>query len=80
MSNKRRKSIGSAKIKRNRLVRVVRGALKAGAPLPGNGRQFDVPEGWTIDARLEAQGKALRDEVGELYESGRLSRVKVAGS
>ena len=80
MSNKRRKSIGSAKIKRNRLVRVVRGALKAGAPLPGDGGQFDVPEGWTIDARLEAQGKALRDEVGELHESGRLTRVKVAGS
>lgn len=80
MSNKRRKSIGSAKIKRNRLIRVVRGALKAEAPLPGDGRQFDVPEGWLIDARLEAQGKALRDEVAELYESGRLSRVKVAGS
>ncbi len=80
MSNKRRKSRGSAKIKRNRLVRVIRGALKAGAPLPGDGRQFDVPERWTIDARLEAQGKALRDEVVELYESGRLTRVRTAGS
>ena len=79
MSNKRRKSRGSAKIKRNRLVRVVRGALKAGAPLPGYGKQFDVPDGCTIDARLEAQGKALRDEVGELHESGRLTRVKVEG-
>ena len=79
MSNKRRKSIGSAKIKRNRLVRVVRGALKAGAPLPGYGKQFDVPDGWTIDARLEAQGVALRGEVDELHESGRLTRVGVAG-
>ena len=79
MSNKRRKSRGSAKIKRNRLVRVVRGALKAGAPLPGYGAAFRAPEGWTIDARLEAQGKALRDEVGELYESGRLARVGVTG-
>lgn len=79
MSNKRRKSRGSAKIKRNRLVRVVRGALKAGAPLPGYGKQFDVLDGWTIDPRLEAQGKALRDEVGELHESGRLTRVKVTG-
>ena len=79
MSNKRRKSRGSAKIKRNRLVRVIRAALKAGAPLPGDGRQFDVPEGWTIDARLEAQGVALRGEVDELHESGRLTRVGVAG-
>ena len=79
MSNKRRKSRGSAKIKRTRLVRVIRGALKAGAPLPGYGKQFDVPEGWTIDARLEAQGVALRGEVDELHESGRLTRVKVAG-
>jgi hypothetical protein len=37
MSNKRRKSIGSAKIARNRTLRVVRGALKAGNPLPGCG-------------------------------------------
>ena len=79
MSNKRRKSRGSAKIKQNRLIRVIRGALKAGAPLPGYGRQFDVPDGWTMDARLEAQGKALRDEVIELHESGRLKRVGVAG-
>ena len=79
MSNKRRKSRGSAKIKRNRLVRVVRGALKAGAPLPGYGRQFRAPDGWLIDGRLEAQGKALRDEVEALHESGRLTRVKVTG-
>lgn len=79
MSNKRRKSRGSAKIKRNRLVRVIRGALKAGAPLPGYGKQFDAPDGWVIDSRLEAQGKALRDEVIELHESGRLTRVGVAG-
>ena len=78
MSNKRRKSRGSAKIKRNRLVRVVRGALKAGAPLPGYGKQFDAPDGWLIDARLEAQGVALRGEVDELHESGRLTRVKAA--
>ena len=79
MSNKRRKSIGSAKIKRNRLIRVVRGALKAGTPLPGFGRQFRAPDGWLIDGRLEAQGKALRDEVEALHESGRLTRVKVTG-
>jgi hypothetical protein len=79
MSNKRRKSRGSAKIKRNRLIRVIRGALKAGTPLPGYGRQFDAPDGWVIDRRLEAQGKALRDEVIELHESGRLTRVGVAG-
>ena len=79
MSNKRRKSRGAAKIKRNRQVRVVRGALKAGAPLPGYGKQFDAPEGWTIDARLEAQGVALRGEVDELHESGRLARVGVTG-
>ena len=79
MSNKRRKSRGSAKIKRNRLVRVIRGALKAGTPLPGYGKQFDAPDGWVIDSRLEAQGKALRDEVIELHESGRLTRVGVAG-
>ena len=79
MSNKRRKSRGSAKIKRNRLVRVVRGALKAGAPLPGYGAAFRAPDGWTIDARLEAQGVALRGEVDELHESGRLMRVGVAG-
>ena len=79
MSNKRRKSRGSAKIKRNRLIRVIRGALKAGAPLPGYGKQFDAPEGWTIDARLGAQGVALRGEVDELHESGRLTRVKVEG-
>ena len=79
MSNKRRKTRGSAKIKRNRLIRVVRGALKARAPLPGYGKQFDVPDGWTIDARLEAQGVALRGEVDELHESGRLTRVGVTG-
>jgi hypothetical protein len=79
MSNKRRKSRGSTKIKGNRLVRVIRGALKAGAPLPGYGKQFDVPDGWVIDSRLEAQGKALRGEVDELHESGRLTRAGVAG-
>ena len=88
MSNKRRKSIGAAKIKRNRMIRMIRGALKAGAPMPGDGRQFQASDGWEIDGRLEAQGKALRDEVDalrdamrpyEVRESGRLTRVKVAG-
>jgi len=88
MSNKRRKRIGAAKIKRNRTMRVIRGALKAGAPLPGDGRQFQAPDGWEIDGRLEAQGKALRDEVEalrdamrphEVRESGTLARVRVAG-
>ena len=79
MSNKRRKSIGTAKLKRNRTMRVIRGALKAGAPLPGDGRQFQAPDGWALEARLAAQGKALRDEVEALRESGTLTRVKVAG-
>lgn len=79
MSNRRRKSMGTAKMKRNRTMRTIRGALKAGAPLPGFGRQFRAPTGWVLDGRLEAQGKALRDEVEALHESGRLTRVKVAG-
>ena len=90
MSNKRRKSIGTAKLKRNRAMRVIRGALKAGAPLPGDGGQFQAPDGWALDGRLEAQGKALRDEVEEMRgiirpchlevrQSGRLTRVGVAG-
>ena len=79
MSNKRRKARGSAKLHDNRTMRTIRGALKAGTPLPGYGRQFRAPDGWLLDGRLEAQGKALRDEVEALHESGRLSRVKVTG-
>jgi len=60
-------------------MRVIRGALKTGAPLPGDGRQFQAPYGWALEARLEAQGKALRDEVEALRESGMLTRVRVAG-
>jgi hypothetical protein len=67
MSRKRRKTIGAAKIRRNRLVRVMRGARKAGAPMPGDGAAFRAPDGWLIDARLEAHGKALRAEVAELH-------------
>lgn len=74
MSNKRRKSIGSHKIKANRLRRVVRGSLKAGQPLPGEGRTYSPPAGWQLDGKLEAQGVALRSEVDELrpYWGGRL--------
>ena len=79
MSNKRRKARGSAKLQHNRTMRTIRGALKAGTPLPGYGRQFRAPDGWLLDGRLEAQGKALRDEVEALHESGRLTRVGVAG-
>lgn len=79
MSNKRRKSRGSAKIKRNRLVRVIRGALKTGTPLPGYGRKHTHPEWLTVEARYRAEGEALRRDVDELHESGRLTRVGVAG-
>jgi len=72
MSNKRRKARGSAKLHTNRTMRTIRGALKAAAPLPGFGRQFRAPDGWVLDGRL-------RDEVEALHESGRLTRVKVAG-
>jgi hypothetical protein len=41
MSSRRRKTIGQEKIRRNLLRRVVRGARKAGAPLPGFGAWRD---------------------------------------
>ncbi len=41
MSNRRRKTIGQEKIRRNLLRRVVRGARKASAPLPGFGAWRD---------------------------------------
>jgi hypothetical protein len=78
MSNKRRKSIGTAKIKRNRTMRVIRGALKAGTPLPGESRVY-MDDNYHLADSYRERGQRLRDEVGELYESGRLSRVKVAG-
>lgn len=41
MSNRRRKTHGQTKLQRNLLVRVIRGARKAGTPLPGHGKWRD---------------------------------------
>jgi hypothetical protein len=77
VSNRRRKSIGTAKIKRNRTMRVIRGALKAGTPLPGESRVY-MDDNYHLADSYRERGQRLRDEVAALRESGTLDRVGVA--
>lgn len=73
MSNKRRKRLGTEKIKRNRLIRVARGARKLGTNLPGDGRAFRAPAGWKLSADLESRRQEHRDDFTNLvmpYFSG----------
>lgn len=66
MSNKRRKTIGSTKIKRNLLVRIARGARKSGTPWPGYGRAYDadrLEDGWQFSTATAARGQELRDQM-----------------
>jgi hypothetical protein len=71
MSNRRRKTIGQEKIRRNLLRRVVRGARKAGAPLPGFGawraEYLDSDNGRVGDVILVDYAKVVR-ETEELRE------------
>lgn len=77
MSNKRRKTIGSTKIKRNLLVRIARGARKSGAPWPGDGRAYNshrLERGWELSPALELRGQEFRDQMRTLvgpYWKGR---------
>lgn len=69
MSNKRRKTIGSTKIKRNLLVRIARGARKSGTPWPGYGRAYSphlLESGWELSPALDLRGQKLRDEMRTL--------------
>lgn len=56
MSNKRRKSIGGAKIARNLAVRIRRGAVRLGNPMPGHGRWRDA---W-LEAIAEESDSGVR--------------------
>lgn len=67
MSNKRRKSRGSAKLERNRLARTIRGAIKSDSPLPGYGRLYRPPEGWVLSSALDRRGVELRASVDDLH-------------
>jgi hypothetical protein len=63
LSNKRRKTIGATKIKRNRLIRIARGARRLGAPWPGDSILYkrDV-----FDARGTVDGELLRKDMLDL--------------
>jgi len=58
MSNKQRKNRGSQKIARNLYIRLRRGAVKAGTPLPGDGA-------WRAghDAAVTTRGAQLREDI-----------------
>lgn len=66
MSNKRRKRLGTEKIKRNRLIRVARGARKLGTNLPGDGRAFRAPAGWKLSADLETRRDQHHEDMNTL--------------
>lgn len=62
---KRMATIGTQKarkLKRNRLVRVCRGAAKLGNPTPGQSSAYALP----IDAAYQTHGTKLRADVAEL--------------
>lgn len=61
MSNKRRKSIGSQKIARNLAIRIRRGAVKAGNPLPGHSRIYT--DGTHLDAAYTSHGQQLWEHI-----------------
>lgn len=63
MSNKRRKSIGSQKILRNRLIRIARGARHHNTNWPGDGRTYNPPDGWTLSPQLEARRNELVNDM-----------------
>lgn len=68
MSNKRRKKIGSTKIKANRLRRVVRGATKHGWPLPGEGRWLaDYDERVPATTRVAQNREDVRELVAPYW-------------
>lgn len=58
MSNKRRTNRGNQKIARNLFIRLRRGAVKAGVPLPGNGAwRSEYP----TDASVAKRSQELKD-------------------
>lgn len=61
MSNKKRKALGARKLRRAWLVRVARGARRAGSPLPGMGVRASRASG-----AYAAETEKLQDEVREL--------------
>ena len=69
MSNKRRKSLGSAKLKRNLMIRIARGCERRKAPWPGDGRQYRAPEGWILAPSVERRRDELQDTMRDLVHS-----------
>ena len=59
MSNRRRKRTGSQKIARNLAIRIRRGAVKAGNPLPGHGTWRDT---WLNATTTELDGKPIHTD------------------
>lgn len=65
MSNRRRKRIGQEKLRANRMIRVVRGARKAGTPLPGFGA-------WRIPWIVPHETIKEKDKTYHVDEAGRV--------
>jgi hypothetical protein len=62
VSNKRRKSIGQAKLLRNKLIREFRGSAKRGGNMPGGGSQYFPPDGWVLSSELERRRDLLHEQ------------------
>ena len=66
MSNRRRKAIGSQKIKRNLLIRIARGARHHNTEWPGDGRTYNadrLPDGWQLSTSTATRGQELREQM-----------------
>ena len=66
MSNRRRKTIGSQKIKRNLLIRIARGCRHHNTDWPGDGRTYNpdkLPDGWQLSADLHNRGQQHRNDM-----------------
>lgn len=60
MSNKRRKSRGSAKIARNLAIRLRRGAEKLGNTTAGRSKVYELEH---LEASYKTRGEKLREDV-----------------
>ena len=60
MSNRRRKNTGNKKIARNLAIRIRRGAVKLGNPLPGHSRTYTTKH---LEAKYAAHGEQLRERI-----------------
>lgn len=64
MSNKRRKSIGQRKLRRNWLIRQARGS--GGDDWQGDGRQYRADKGWVLAPDVKRRKDELIAEMQDL--------------